>query len=431
MMPPRDWQAVEQEAGPRPIPNGAASREHARGLLRHASVLDVQQMSDMLDAQFRLREAAQAGRTQAVRALVVVAEALCARQWDDAKRAGNEPENWPSEQISAFIVQHARSDLQRAALAARPDLASDYERLATELADARADRGRLVAELERAQADARRLATELVRATRGKQGRAQDAEPMAGEDGIGCVQAGDEPHDAKQLNAVPAERVDALISLIASSGLSRSDEVREKLAAEWGVERGSSRVGLAVRAALHRGLLEARPCVVEWPGEKTRHFLVLTMAGLARADELGVTMAPSEYELGLKHHKTADHLYLVLKAADVLRAEGYGEVNFAPECIEVGNGQYCPDIAALEAGKPAFIECERSKDKLREAKWERAAKANGGIIRLITPNRKVMDAITSEIKATTGSRHKIWAFNISEYAAGARGANNSLWLHQR
>ena len=162
-----------------------------------------------------------------------------------------------------------------------------------------------------------------------------------------------------------------------------------------------------------------------------RQFLVLTPAGRARAVELNAIPVQNEYETGMKLHKTADHLYLVLTATDILRAAGYTEVSFLPECFQVAGGEYCPDIAAREDGRLVYVECERSQDKAREAKWSRAAQANDGIIRLITPNRKIMDAITSEIKATTGSAFKIWAFNISEYAAKKRGQDGSLWLHQR
>jgi hypothetical protein len=240
-----------------------------------------------------------------------------------------------------------------------------------------------------------------------------------------------EPSDTRLLDAVPPDRLDAVIRLIAGTGLSRSDEIRERLAADWGVHRGSSRVGLPVRAAVHYGLVEAYPCVVEWPGEKTRQFLVLTPAGRARAVELRVVPVESEYEMGIKIHKTADHLYLVLKAADILRAEGFADLTYLPECFPVAGRDYCPDISTREDGRIVYVECERSQDKAREAKWSRAGQANGGTIRLVTPNRKIMDAITSEIKATTGSEYMIWAFNVSEYAAGNRGPNGSIWTHQR
>jgi len=398
-----------------------------------ASPLDHQQMSDMLDAQFQLREVAQVGRAQAIRALVETAEALCPSQWDKVKRAGHNPEEWAPENMGKFIVRHTLSELQRVYVAQQPDLAAEYERTSSELISAREELGRLKLQLQQAQASARTTAEKLAQAASGRRG-ARAANLPSPDEQVEVAQAGstdDDADDAHQLAAVPLDRIDAVIKLMATTGLSRDDKIREQLAEELGVDRGSGRVSLPARAIVHHGLVMPFPCVVEWPGEKARRFLVLTAAGRARAVELKAIPVPNEYEAGMKLHKTADHLYLVLTATDILRGAGYTEVSFLPECFQVAGGEYCPDIAAREEGRLVYVECERSRDKAREAKWSRAAQANDGIIRLITPNRKIMDAITSEIKATTGSAFKLWAFNISEYAAKKRGQDGSLWLHQR
>jgi hypothetical protein len=421
--------------GPRdtaPRPPVPASHYLASTLGRPSGTMDLQQMSDMLDAQFRLREAAQAERAKAVLALIATAEALCASWWDEAKRAGHAPEDWAPEAISAFIVRHAPTAVSCGA-AESPSLAAEYERMAHDLTLAHEENGRLRLQLQQTQASAQALAEKATQADRNRCG-ARQAPPLAPTPAasVETVSADEnDPADGKELGAVPAERVDDVIRLIAGTGLSRADEIRERLAAELSVHRGSSRVGLPLKAALHRGLLAAHACVVEWPGERMRQFLVLTPTGRARAVELKTVPVDNEYESGLRLHKTAEHLYLVLRTTDILRAEGYGEVNYLPACMQVGGGEYCPDISAHEGGRQVYVECERSRDKAREAKWSRAAQANGGIIRLVTPNRKIMNSITSEIKATTGSEFKIWAFNISEYAGGARGPDGSIWLHQR
>ncbi|MCC7358079.1 MAG: hypothetical protein IT317_01280 [Anaerolineales bacterium] len=390
-------------------------------------------MSDMLDAQFRLREAAQASRVHAIRALVTTAEALCPSQWDAEKRAGHSPEEWPPEHIGEFVVRHTLSALQHGYLAQQTDLAAEYERTSRELTAANGELSRLKLQLQHAQAVARNAAAQSGQTAQGKHGvrAVAQASPAESAESEPAEVAGELTDGAKELEAVSPERIDAVIKVMAATGLSRSDEVRERLAVEWGARRSSSRVGLPVRAALHRGLVDTFPCIVEWPGERTRQFLVLTPAGRARAVELGVVPVESEFEGGMKLHKTADHLYLVLKTADILSADGYEAVTYLPECLQVADGEYCPDIAARKDGRIVYVECERSQIKAREAKWTRAAEANGGTIYLVTPNRKIMDAITSEIKATTGSEHKIWAFNISEHAAGSRGPNGSIWTHQR
>lgn len=398
-----------------------------------STALDVQQMSDMLDAQFRLREAAQASRAKAIDALVATAEALCPRQWDEEKRVGHNPEEWPPDRISDFVVRYILPELQRGYMLQQPHLAVEYERASNELTAAREEIGRLRLQLQHAQALVRTTADQFAQAARGKRGvRTLAQVSKTGQAELETAhQISDDNEAAKELEAVSLERIDSVVKLMAATGLSRSDEVRERLAEELGVQRGSSRVGMPVRAALHRGLADTFSCIVEWPGERTRQFLVLTPAGRARAAELGILPVESEFAAGMKLHKTADHLYLVLKSADILRAEGFEEVNSLPECVQAADGEYCSDISARMEGKHVFVECERSQTKAREVKWTRAGKVNDGTIYLVTPNRKIMDAVTSEIKATTGSEFRIWAFNISEYAAGNRGADGSLWTHQR
>ncbi len=395
--------------------------------------MEIQQMRDMLDWQIRLREATQLECAVLRRALVEVAEATCVSQWDAEKRAGRNPEAWPGEQIGAFIIRHARVEQRRTSLQERPDLPEEYERLVLERVADREELGRLRVQLQHFQASTRTLAERVAQLTSGKRGAKgkQDQAGSADVPGQSESQSEGDAESPAQLEAIPPERIDALIALIASTGISRSDEIREQLASQWGISRGSGRVGYTVRVAAHQGLLEIHPCTVEWPGEKTRQFLVLTAAGRTRAEQLGVASVISEYEAGLKHHKTPEHLYLVLKAAEILKAEGYTEVNPFPDCIQLVDGDYCPDITARQDGHLVFIECERSQNKAREVKWSRAGQANGGTICLITPNRKLMDSITSEIKATTGSIFKISAFNVSEYASGLRGPDNTIWLHQR
>src|ERR1700694_2491909 len=94
---------------------------------------DVQQMQDLLAIQVRLRDAAQLNRAAAVRTLVGLAEALCVGPWDEEKRAGRNPEEWPPERIGEFVIRHLRGIVRTAALANRPQFAEHCEPLAREV----------------------------------------------------------------------------------------------------------------------------------------------------------------------------------------------------------------------------------------------------------------------------------------------------------
>src|SRR3981081_3718873 len=84
----------------------------ARGAVPAAP--DIQQMQDLLAIQVRLRDAAQLNRAAAVRALVGLAEALCVGPWDEEKRAGRNPEEWPPERIGEFVIRHLRAIVRTA-----------------------------------------------------------------------------------------------------------------------------------------------------------------------------------------------------------------------------------------------------------------------------------------------------------------------------
>jgi hypothetical protein len=324
------------------------------------------------------------------------------------------------------------SAIQRGYLAQRPGLAEDYEKLSGDLSAAREELNRLKLQLHYAQETARTTAT-----TQAVQPIVQNslAEVEASNTGqpkpTSAKAAPDRADIDRKIDAVPTKHVDAVITAMATTGLSRSDKVRAHVAAKWKARPNGGRVGYAIRAAERRGLVDTVPCTVGWKGETTRTFLVLTRAGQARAAELGVTLAESEFSAGIKWHKTASHLYLVLKTFDILRAEGFEEVNYLPRPVEIAGGEYCPDITARQDGRLIYVECERSQFKEREIKWSRAAEANNGRIYLVTPNLQVQNTITSEIAATTGSEFEVWAFSITEYAAGVRGEGGSIWTYRR
>lgn len=397
-----------------------------------ATAMDVQQLSDMLNAQFGLREAAQAGKAQAVRALVATAEALCPNQWDSEKRAGHSPEDWPPERIGEFVIRHTMPAIQRGYLAQRPGLAEDYEKLSGDLSAARDEINRLKLQLHHAQEMARTKATTQAAQLTERNIPAEVEATNTGQPRRTSARATpDRAEIDRKINAVPTKHVDAVIKSMATTGLSRSDKVRAHVAAKWGVRPNGGRVGYAVRAAERRGLIDTVSCTVGWKGETTRTFLVLTPAGQARAEELGVALVESEFTAGIKLHKTASHLYLVLKTSDILRAEGFEEVNYLPRSVEIAGGEYCPDITARQDDSLIHVECERSQFKQREIKWSRAAEANNGRIYLVTPNLQVLNTITSEIAATTGSEFEVWAFSITEYAAGGRGEGGAIWTYRR
>jgi len=225
--------------------------------------------------------------------------------------------------------------------------------------------------------------------------------------------------------------VDDLLLLIAASGAARDEVLCQQLAAKWGGDATGHEAGQAISIAIQRSLIEARTFAADWATDKSGQFLLLTASGSARATELGIEPVASEYKIGLSRNWTPEHLALSLKAAEILAAEGYTNIDPSPRTVTADGVEYRPDLSAHESGSLVQIQCPLSREEARVTDWSVAEQAGAGIIRVIASNRKSMDAITSEIKASNGARLTIWASNVTDYLAGQRGPNGILWLHQR
>lgn len=422
-----------------PVPEKSSTLSFLGGRLP----AEMQQLIDLLDNQIRLREVAQAERGIAMRSLVDLAESVCVVAWDEEKRRGANPESWPPAKIAEFIRQQAREALRRVDLSHDPQLLEKFQALAAENATLQAENSRLSAQVQNSQASIATLSNrlaELNATLRVDSDKAQSLPlPLFKKDEPSKIAAdetevkADAPGElADRIASVPPERIDDLLKLIASTGLARRPLISEKLALAWNVGKRSSAVHYAIRAAEQQGLLRIVSTTVEWKGGSRSDFIVPTELGHARAVELGITpIDRNEYIAGIKRHMTPEQLYLVLKAADILTAEGYTDVNWLPEGVTVEGGDYCPDITAWENGHLVYIECERSRDKARGTRWESAAQVNGGIIRLISPNMDILQRVVGEINAVTANAYRTWAFTISDYQADRRGPDGSLWFYQR
>jgi hypothetical protein len=391
---------------------------------------DIQQMQDLLAIQVRLRDAAQLNRAAAVRALIGLAEALCVGPWDEEKRAGHNPEEWPPERIGEFVIRHLRGIVRTAALANRPQLAEHCEHLARELVDACHDIGRLRVQLQFAQKAANKPAERTAQAVAGRRRMPAQASGPNRPAKI-VVDAAAVRADTPPGEAAPPKRVDDLLLLITASGLARNDEICQRLAARWDDDATSHEAGQVIAIAIQRSLVEARGCAADWASNKSGQFLLLTPAGSARATKLGVDPATSAYEVSQSRNWTPEHLYLALKATEMLTAEGYTDVDLTPGTVPTDGAEYWPDLSAREGAGLVQIECPISREKARVNNWSVVERAGGGTIRLIAPNRKTMYAITSEIKASNGARATIWASNVTDYLTAQRGPSGTLWLHQR
>jgi hypothetical protein len=148
------------------------------------------------------------------------------------------------------------------------------------------------------------------------------------------------------------------------------------------------------------------------------------------AKSLGVQLVKSQYERGMALHKNESDLYLILEVAEILRNNGYRDVDPFPSLMTLpggGNRQYQPDIKARMPSPEntiILIEAERDTYKAadradRSGKWLRAAEAGRGVIYLIAPNNETLTAILTEIdvvqKENSGQKMQVKALSVSDF----------------
>ncbi len=240
------------------------------------------------------------------------------------------------------------------------------------------------------------------------------------------------------------ERRDDVVRVLAESGLCRGKDVRGELAKRWG-SNNDQVARRPIERAVKAGLVDVKQASLEWGGKPTGNMFVLTAQGRDLAKSLGVQLVKGQYELGMALHKSEEHLYLILEAADILRANGYRDVDpFPPSMTVYGNQQYQPDIKARMPSPDnasISIEVERNTYKAvdrddRFGKWLRAAEAGRGVIYLVTPSNEAMTIIVAEIDAARKQKPQqkiqVKVFSVSDFRMQQKSAPGTgvVWVAQ-
>ncbi len=147
------------------------------------------------------------------------------------------------------------------------------------------------------------------------------------------------------------------------------------------------------------------------------------------------------YDEYLRRHKSDGHILLVLAAIDLLEAYGY-RVDRFPAGVTLPEGHvFAPDLTARQDDQTLAIEVETDKYKNsseRVRKWRNIAAATGGQIYVMTPDRKTMLALQSEIVSWSrdySGRVSVHLTNLTELADLQRQQqplpNGTIWLQNR
>jgi len=219
---------------------------------------------------------------------------------------------------------------------------------------------------------------------------------------------------------------------LATTGLSRSKEIKEKFADYLGEKfqrrKNPSHVRTDLLRLVNLGLLLQYEVRLERHGQSKGYMYELSEAGLRRAKALNVVCVESEVKQGKRAHDTLEHFYQILDIADVLKSADYKVFLYESAVKFQDDTQYIPDIKAVGPDERSiYIEVERTArgaDDL-EHKYVRAAVLCDGDLFLGVINKskaRQVGGYALEIKARRSNAIKrIFMLNVGDQE------NTTLW----
>jgi len=345
-------------------------------------------LRQQLEAALALKERAEEAAREAMAALHQACRALIPAAYDEARVRGTLPST-PAE-LAAFLVEKVQARLAYLELLARQAKAdpAEIERLREALREAgllrekvqtlEGEKAILETRLRAKEEEARRLREEVEALRRALvEARRSPASPPPAE--------GDGELSPEAL---------AALRILGETGWPLRKPVMERLLAEGVLERESVRPFQELEAA---GLLEQLKPRVESIGN-TPYLLRLTDRGREEfRRRFGREPAEPLLDRLLARHKSEEHVWLNLKAAEVLERFGY-RVDLLPPVLRVEGREIAPDLAAAKDGKTIYVECERTgKGEEIARKWENMLLLNGDALYVFVPDTRIQSAVVSSV----------------------------------
>lgn len=342
-------------------------------------------LRQQLEAALALKERAEEAAREAMAALHQACRSLIPAAYDEARVRGTLPST-PVE-LAAFLAEKVSARLAYLELMARQARADpgEIERLREAAREAQLLRERvetlegekaiLEARLRAKEEEAARLREELEGLRRAmREARAAGAEPAGSGD------------------LSPAAR--AALRILGETGAVLRRPVMERLLREGVLDRESVKPFQELEAA---GLLEQIKPRIESVGN-TPFLLRLTERGREEyRRRFGADPAEPLLDRLLRRHKSEEHVWLNLKAAEVLERFGY-VVDLLPEPVRIEGRHIDPDLAAVRDGKAIYVECERTaKGEELDRKWENMLLLNGNALYVFVPDTKIQSAVVSAV----------------------------------
>jgi hypothetical protein len=237
------------------------------------------------------------------------------------------------------------------------------------------------------------------------------------------------------------EKQSYALKLIGGSGISIRQDLLKAIAGQFMIEFDSNPVKGALDALVQRGFIIFSE---KDSGERGRPPMAASLTQLGESAFIFLTRElprASDFDEIRPYHSTDEHTFLILKAVEILEANGYeilakGEINIPID----ENRLSSPDILARKNGQEIQVEVERDVSKgnnvSRERKWQNAFDSGQGRIYVFCENPDIQKQLVNEVNralAAEGRLGRAWVYmtNLKDINDGQRYKDGSIWLSQR
>lgn len=237
------------------------------------------------------------------------------------------------------------------------------------------------------------------------------------------------------------DRQSFVIRLMGDDGLAQRPVIIKKLAEKFGIDPATGAVSNVFKRLKELEFITIEDTVGTGHGAPPQVFALDKLGEVAYIFLTQKLPAANEYYSARSAHSTDAHLLLVLKAANILTAEGYEIVSKAEINIPLPDGRISsPDILARKNGQEIHVEVERDVSKGdadgRERKWQNAFDVSQGWIYVFCETDKLQKRLVQEINRALASEARlahanIFMTNLDAIKINERHADGSIWVSQK
>ncbi|MCX6067957.1 MAG: hypothetical protein NT121_19745 [Chloroflexi bacterium] len=239
------------------------------------------------------------------------------------------------------------------------------------------------------------------------------------------------------------EKQSFVIRLMGDTGLSVRPEIMKALTTKYDAARTSGACVRAFNYLVDNLFIITGETDGGLPGHPPQTVRLGPLGETAYQLMTGKRSVKATFDEIRSAHGTDAHTLLILKVGSILEAEDYEIISMGEMEFTLPDGRITsPDILAKSKrnGKEIHVEVERNTGKgdpaARERKWQSAFDAGQGFLYVFCESEKIQKNISQEINHALASearleRANIFMNNLDSIAANQRHPDGSIWVSQK